>query len=154
MTELHKTNVLEEVKEITNPETGEVTIYTTKKVYKVKTQQDEFFQIYCRWIQVLTGVKPYEATRLFFILSDLMHRDNKVYITKSLKLKICEELGIKLGMYYVYLKALIKAGLVKGEEGTYELNPELVWKGKDRTRLAKISDFKVTFELPEEKITE
>lgn len=119
-------------------ETGE--IITTSKTFSVKATQDEFYMSYINnmvgFFNLKSAVDIKLITKMCMIAE---YNTGRVLITPDVRSEIKQLLNISSQQMTNSIANLKKIGLLKGQRGTYQLNPMVFWKGSNDTRNAFIS---------------
>jgi hypothetical protein len=85
-----------------------------------------FFQMFKAQLQIRSMTDVNVLTS--FCLS-MEYNSTKVKLSTSSRKQLCNDLGIANSHLSMSIKRLKAIGLIDGEDGEYEINPFLVWKG-------------------------
>lgn len=133
--------------ESVNENTGEV--LTTKKTVTFSSKSsDEFFMIFVKFIGGffdLTSALDMKLLVKFCQVADF--NTGLVLLPAGLRKELLEELNVKNSHLSNSIARLKKANLITGEQGKYELNPIVVWKGDIKTRDQLIKDKGLEFKM-------
>ena len=103
-------------------ETGE--IVTTSRTFSVKTNIDEFYFSYINNMMGFFNLKSAIDCKLITKMCMIAeYNTGRVLITPEVRREVCKLLNISTQQITNSLSSLKKIGLIKGERGTYQLNP-------------------------------
>lgn len=139
--------VVQEINTIVDHQTGEV--FTTHKEVKIKSKNaDEFYMVFVRFMSPVFKIKSITDMHVLGKMCSLMEfNSNKVFLPAGRRKTICDELDILPSNLSRSITKLKELGLIKGDSGTYEINPIVYWKGttSERAKLLKDKTIQVTF---------
>jgi predicted transcriptional regulator len=138
-----------------NNETGEIKKQEEKKVIRIP-KEDEYIKIYIKTIGVLHNI-PASADKILLEIIRYVNYDNRIIITKPVKEKIAERLGLSYSRVHNYISTLSKKNiLIREDRGMYILNPYIFGKGNwhDIYNLRKELRLDVVFKEGEIEILE
>jgi hypothetical protein len=141
--------IIEHLTESTNHDSGEVV--TIKKSISVTTKTtDEFFMIFVKYLSgffELTSAVDIKVLIKFCQCADF--NTGQVLLPAGKRKELCDELNLKSTHLSNSITRLKAKGLVIGEQGTYELNPIVAWKGdmKTREQLIKQKNMRLDFRI-------
>lgn len=147
---------IETVNTTIKDEHGTERVITSKKVFRHKTDGENFYMVfvnYVQWMYDLKGVVPLKV--LHSLLEEASVNTGKVSLSTGKKQQIINKLGISRCAFYKAVYQLVEVNAIKkvyytdadtGEEkespGDYYINPEMLWKGDKEKR----TELRVTFE--------
>jgi len=132
---------------VVDTETGEIQVVETEKLISVKTETEEFFQVYCRLIASIYELKYADDIKILIKFCEIAEfNTGKVLLPAPERKEICEQLKIQTTNMSKSIKRLRDKGLIDGEKGRYMINPSIFWKGeqKVRSQLLKENGLSVT----------
>lgn len=137
--------------EVINSDSGETT--TIKKSITVQSKStDEFFMLFVKYLSGFFELKSAIDIKVLIKFCQLADfNTGKVLLPAGSRKELCIELKMKSPHLSNSITNLKKLGLVAGEQGTYELNPMIAWKGDMKTREQLIKeknlhlDFRINF---------
>jgi hypothetical protein len=141
--------VFESLVEVTNKDSGETT--EVRKSVTVSTQGgDKFFMTFIESLSSFYRVSNITDAKLLAKMCSLVEYNSyRVLIPKAVRKEITDELEISPQTMTNSLKRLKDVNLVTGEDGSFEINPNLFWKGstKERDKILrdKGMDIKIKF---------
>lgn len=111
-------------------------VTTTQQVYSLKLKSgEEFYMTYLSFMQHLLRIKSMIDVHVLTKFCSMMQfNSNQVFITTGVRKAICAELNLHNSNLSAAIRRLRDLGLISGEEGTFEINPIVVWKGTTETR--------------------
>lgn len=120
-----------------NHVTGE--ILQTSKTFTLKvSNNDEFYMSYITFMQSIFKIKSITDVQVLAKFCIMMeYNTNKVLLPTGRRKELCEELGINNPNLSRSISRLKELNLISGDQGTYEINPTVYWKGTaaERTKL-------------------
>lgn len=126
---------------IVDTETGEVHMVETEKLVSVKTETEEFFQIYCRLIASVYELKYADDIKILIKFCEIAQfNTGVVLLPAALRKKVCEEIGILTSNMSKSIKRLKDKELLTGDRGEYKINPAIFWKGEQKVRAQILKD--------------
>jgi hypothetical protein len=137
------------IKKVFDPNTGETIV--VEKQFTVGTKDTEHF--YCTYINSIGRLYGLKSLSDFKVIIEFCVRAefNTGIIDISIKKRkeLCDKLEISSQSLSNSIARLKELRLLAGEKGTYQINPEIFWKGdaNERLRLLKTNDFKITFSI-------
>lgn len=137
-------------KEIVDTSTGEVLTFENQKVYTETIDSEHFYMTYLEYIAPLYELKSGIALLvLTWLCEHAQFNTGKVDIPAARREELCSKLGICNNALTNNLKKLKSLNLISGEKGSYQINPQIFWKGdaKSRNDLLEGKEFKVSFEI-------
>ena len=136
-------------------ETGEEITNTISKVFTEDVEStDHFFMTYIDFIAPWFNLKPEIAkTILMWLCKNAEFNTGKVSLTTQKRKDLANELGITPQTLSNSLTALKKSKLIDGNNGEFQINPKIFWKGSQESRnaLLKNATIVMTFGLEESK---
>lgn len=133
--------------------TGE-THEVTKSVTIKTDSQEEFIMLFLRSMGPLFEISSGVDIKVLFRLIQLASYNNgEILLTTEKRKKICEEFGFQNPNLSNTLNRLKKTGVIKGYQGTFELNPIFAWKGdlKERARQIKKMELDLKIQYQSDK---
>lgn len=117
-----------------NEATGEV--LTTRKTVTYSTKStDEFFMVFVKFISGFFELKSALDMKLLIKFCQIAdYNTGAVLLPAGLRKELQLELDVKNTHLSNAIARLKKSGLITGEQGRYELNPIVAWKGDIKTR--------------------
>lgn len=129
--------------------TGEEITTTTSKTFIEKVESTEhFFMTYIDFIAPWFNLKPEIAKSILMWMCQNAEFDTgKVSLTTQKRKDLCEKLQITPQTLSNALTSLKKSNLVHGKNGEFQINPQIFWKGSQKSRDALLKDkvIKMTF---------
>lgn len=120
-------------------ETGE--IITTSKTFSIRSNQDEFYMSYINnmvgFFNLKSAIDIKLITKMCMIAE---YNTGRVLITPEVRHEVQKLLQISSQQMTNSIANLKKIGLLKGQRGTYQLNPMVFWKGTNDTRNAYLRE--------------
>jgi hypothetical protein len=114
-------------------ETGEVV--TTSKTFAVKVARDEFYMSYISNMMGVFNLKSVVDIKLLTRMCMIAeYNTGRVLITSEVRKETGDLLQVSTQQITNSLYSLKKLGLIKGNRGTYFLNPMVYWKGSNDVR--------------------
>lgn len=125
----------EVVKEVLDPNTGELIKLSTEKVYSIQTTSQEFYMTFVENMKGLFSLSAGSDIKLIAALCVRAKFDTgTVDLTPFVKDEISKEVGINLPQISKSLKSLTDKGLINISKGRIEISPFVFWKGNTATR--------------------
>lgn len=143
----------ETVQTTLDPETGEVFTFTTSKVFSVKTSSENYFITFIEHLGGFYNITTKTDIALVGLLCSLAEfNTGKVLLNTTRRTEICAQLGIDKPYLSRCLKKLRDRGILQGSSDTFNINPNLFWKGslQAREEYLKNNKFIVQFEFEKE----
>lgn len=140
---------IEHTEEIIDGETGELQKQVRR--YSKSIQKDRFMMVF---LEDMTGMLSLDSAIEIRVLAQLWKRSefdtNRIYIVKSVKAEIAEELNYKFASVQNTVSKLTKKNLlIREAQSTYYLNPTYFFKGSDIARASSI-DLHISYQLDNE----
>lgn len=141
-----------------DPETGEVIHTEVTKLFKINIgRQEEFYMTYCNYLSGIYQLSYADDIKLLVKFCEWGQYDTGMVSLTASKRK---ELSLSIGMHQSNISKSIRRlkekKLISGDNGDYQLNPAIFWKGDRavRKQVLKKNGLNVTFNfnLEEEKI--
>ncbi len=105
-------------------------VMITQKSFNTKVTPDKFYMTFIEHISPLFNLKSPLARRILDIFCcKAEFNTGKVTIPSGVREEICTSLNISLQTFNNTIQKLKKSGLISGERGIYEINPNIFWKG-------------------------
>jgi hypothetical protein len=139
--------------DVLDTSTGELIRTTTQKTYSVKVDQDAFFMTYIKYMSVFFKLKYADDMKVLAKFCQICSFDKGIVVlSASQRKEIEEELNLLPTNFSRSLKRLKEIGLITGDKGTFVINPELYWKGNNKTRndILKLKELKVEIEFKQQ----
>lgn len=135
------------MKEVVDPQTGEVLLLETeKKMTKRIQSKEEFYMSYIGFMSTFYQIKGENSKNiLIWLCCNAGYNTGIVKLTPSDRKQICEELNISNNSLTNSLSQLKKLNLIQGTSGTFRINPAIFWKGDAKAREDILND--ASFEL-------
>lgn len=143
--------------QIVNQETGEIEeVITSEKKFVYDINTDSFFMTFIDFMAPLLEIKGRNTkTLLSWMCANAEYNTGKIYIPAPRIKQLSQNLNITKQCIYNGFVELKKLGLITGERGAFQLNPEIFWKGdiQARKRLLESNGNKVsvTFAIAQEE---
>lgn len=136
-------------REVVDKETGEVVSVDTSKIISRKIQDDAFYMVYIDFIAPFFKLKNNAKNILIWMCNHAEFNTGRVSLTTKDRETLADEIGICANTITNNLAALKKAGLIEGEKGVFNINPQVFWKGdlKARRDLLANNEFKIKFSI-------
>lgn len=130
-----------------NEQTGEV-LTTSKTVTFSSKSSDEFFMIFVKFIGGFFDLRSALDMKVLVKLCQLADFNTGcVLLPAGLRKDLMVCLDVKNSHLSNSIARLKKANLLSGEQGKYELNPIVVWKGDIKTRDQLIKEKGMEFKM-------
>lgn len=129
--------------------TGEVLTSITSKTFTIKTNPDKFYMTFIDYMAPLFKIRSdISKSILAWLCQHAEFNKGIVYLPSGTRKKLCEELQITSKNLSNYLKRLKDLDLIAGQDGEYQINPLIFWKGTINERNKKLSseEIRITFE--------
>lgn len=144
--------ILEHSTETTSIETGETFLVKKSISIQAKTT-DDFFMIFIKSLSGFFKIKSAVDIKVLIKFCQIADfNTGQILLPTGTRKDICSELDIQNQHLSNSIARLKTMGLVTGEQGKFELNPLLSWKGemKEREKLLKKKknmqlDFRINF---------
>lgn len=119
----------------TDPETGEIYEYSSKKEV-VKVDAEPFFLTYSKQILALYDSKVLNTTTkvLYKLLEFAEFNTGKVYMNSERVGEIMEVCKISRASYHRAINELIEIGIITKNKTTYTISENMFWKGDRKMR--------------------
>ena len=144
---------LQHIEETVDRRTGEIT--TVRKTFAVKTKtKEEFFMVFLSGLNAICSLsRPSDIKILACLCERAEYNTGTVRLTPEDRQSIMKKLDIKPQAFSNSLSRLKKAGLVAGDRGSYEVNPQHFWKGEtnERERLLKARSMDLLLQYRQEE---
>lgn len=143
-----------EREQITFDENGEESGRVLSTV-KIRTRStDEFYMTYIKFMGPIFNIKSANDMNVLAMLCTMMNYDTpKVYLPKERREEICEKIGIVSSVLSRSLASLKQLGLISGDNGTFEINPYIFWKGNSKKRIQYLKsegmELRIRFKIEE-----
>lgn len=140
------------VREVINPETGELVTLESSKITQKKIKEDSFYMTFIDFISpFINGLKTSDNARrvLTWLCSNAEFNTGKVSLTTSSRNRLCKELEISSNTLTNNLRKLKENNLISGEKGEFYIDPQIFWKGdlNARRKLLEDSEIQIKFEI-------
>jgi hypothetical protein len=139
------------VKEVLDPQTGEVLQYEASKTYKEKITSESFYMIFLDYMAPLFKIKsPITRNVLDRMCQMAEFNSGNVTMAPADRKTICDDLVINAQQFSKALKQLKELNLITGESGKFTINPYVFWKGDQAIRRKELLDnkaFQITCEI-------
>ena len=130
---------LQHIEETVDRHTGE--LQTVKKTFSVKSKhKEDFFFMFLSALNAIEPLsRPSDIKVLMHLCSAAEFNTGKVKLTSTGRKEILKTLNIKAQAFSNSISRLKETGLITGDRGEYEVNPQYFWKGTtdERSRLLK-----------------
>lgn len=138
-----------------NKDTGEM-VEVNKSVTVSTGGGDKFFMTFIESMSSLYKISCLTDVKLLAKMCCLVdYNGYRVLIPKGVRKEVMEELGINTQTMSNSLKRLKEVGLITGDDGCYEINPNIFWKGstKERDKILKNDGLEISIKFKcEEKL--
>ena len=129
-------------------DSGQIIRTTTQKTFSVKVEQDEFFMTYVKYLSAFYELKYADDIKILIKFCEICKFDTgEISLSTGLRKEIEQELNISTSSFSKSLKRLKDKGLVLGDKGLFSINPQLHWKGSNKTRAEVLKEKKVSVNL-------
>jgi DNA-binding MarR family transcriptional regulator len=130
---------LRHVEEKHDVQTGE--LLTISKTFSVKAaKSEEFFFTFLSALNAMSDLSSASDIKILAIFCSIAeYNTGKVVLSKDKRSEIAKKLKVTLQAITNSISRLKKAGLICGNRGVYEINPQYFWKGttNEREKLLK-----------------
>lgn len=143
--------------QIVNPETGEITgTLESEKKFVYNVESDNFFMTFINFMSPMFKLKGDNAKNILsWMCANAEYNTGKVYLTSSRIAELSQTLEMPKQSVYNSLVELKKLNLISGERGSFQINPEIFWKGELSARRQLINSnnntMSVTFSIAQEE---
>ena len=125
----------EKSQQVVDSITGELISETAEKTYVIKKETEPFFLTYSKQMSLLYNITSLAAIKILWKFLELaQYNTGIVLLTPLFRKKIISELDISESIFNKSIKMLTELKIISGSRGTYQINPEIHWKGSSNTR--------------------
>lgn len=146
-----KRTVTTSIKEVLDPQTGEIVKYESSKTYKEKINSENFYMVFLDYMAPLLKIKSHITRHVLDKLCQLAEfNSGKVSLSAGNRKEICDQLEINSQQFSKALKQLKELNLIDGESGMFTINPYIFWKGDQSIRRQELLNnkaFQITYEI-------
>lgn len=146
------------VKEVLDPQTGEVLQYEASKTYKEKITSENFYMIFLDYMAPLFKIKSHITRHVLDRMCQMAEfNSGNVTMAPADRKTICDDLTINAQQFSKALKQLKELNLITGESGKFTINPYVFWKGDQAIRRKELLEnkaFQITYEIIDNETTE
>jgi hypothetical protein len=146
-----KRTVTTSIKEVLDPQTGEIVKYESSKTYKEKINSENFYMVFLDYMAPLLKIKSHITRHVLDKLCQLAEfNSGKVSLSTGNRKEICDQLEINSQQFSKALKQLKELNLIDGESGMFTINPYIFWKGDQSIRRQELLNnkaFQITYEI-------
>lgn len=146
-----KRTVTTSIKEVLDPQTGEIVKYESSKTYKEKISSENFYMVFLDYMTPLLKIKSHITRHVLDKLCQLAEfNSGKVSLSTGNRKEICDQLEINSQQFSKALKQLKELNLIDGEAGMFTINPYIFWKGDQSIRRQELLNnkaFQITYEI-------
>ena len=146
-----KRTVTTSIKEVLDPQTGEIIKYESSKTYKEKINSENFYMVFLDYMTPLLKIKSHITRHVLDKLCQLAEfNSGKVSLSTGNRKEICDQLEINSQQFSKALKQLKELNLIDGESGMFIINPYIFWKGDQNIRRQELLNnkaFQITYEI-------
>jgi hypothetical protein len=146
-----KRTVTTSIKEVLDPQTGEIVKYESSKTYKEKISSENFYMVFLDYMAPLLKIKSHITRHVLDKLCQLAEfNSGKVSLSTGNRKEICDQLEINSQQFSKALKQLKELNLIDGESGMFTINPYIFWKGDQSIRRQELLNnkaFQITYEI-------
>lgn len=146
-----KRTVTTSIKEVLDPQTGEIVKYESSKTYKEKINSENFYMVFLDYMTPLLKIKSHITRHVLDKLCQLAEfNSGKVSLSTGNRKEICDQLEINSQQFSKALKQLKELNLIDGESGMFTINPYIFWKGDQSIRRQELLNnkaFQITYEI-------
>ena len=143
------------VKEVLDPQTGELLQYEASKTYKEKITSESFYMIFLDYMAPLFKIKSPIARNVLDRMCQMAEfNSGNVTMAPADRKTICDDLSINAQQFSKALKQLKELNLITGESGKFTINPYVFWKGDQSLRRKELLEnkaFQITCEIVDDK---
>lgn len=99
----------------------------------------DFYMTFAEFVNPVHRLKSANDISVLGMLCKYMDYNNQANLTTKARKEICEVIGISSSVFSRSLASLKEKGFITGEEGVFDINPFIFWKGssKEREKLLK-----------------
>lgn len=138
------------IHEVVDGTTGEVVQVETKKTFTDKIKAEHFYMTFLDYIAPLYKLKgeiPHKI--LTWLCERAIYNSGKVILSTGERKELCQELDITNPQLSNNLKKLKELNLISGDQGNYQINPQIFWKGDMQSRRSFLEgkSLQVSFEI-------
>lgn len=117
--------------QVVNPETGEITGLESEKKFVYNVESDSFFMTFINFMSPMFKLKGDNAKNILsWMCANAEYNTGKVYLTSSRIDELSQTLEMPKQSVYNSLLELKKLNLISGNRGSFQINPEIFWKGE------------------------
>lgn len=146
-----KRTITTSIKEVLDPQTGEIVKYESSKTYKEKINSENFYMVFLDYMTPLLKIKSHITRHVLDKLCQLAEfNSGKVSLSTGNRKEICDQLEINSQQFSKALKQLKELNLIDGESGMFTINPYIFWKGDQSIRRQELLNnkaFQITYEI-------
>lgn len=136
------------IRQVVDPETGELHEVETSKTFRTKVEPDRFFSVYIPKLASFYGITALSDVKVMIAFCELAEYDTGILnLNKAIRIKIQEKTGVDYSNLSKNINRLSNLGLIHHDSGTVTINPELFWKGSMRVRRELINLGGVQFKI-------
>lgn len=131
-------------------ETGEVKTIATQKVFTSKVKSEEFYMTFIDYLSPIFKIsKPSVKDLLIWMCQHADYNTGIVNLSAAIRKKICVDLNTTNSTISNSIKSLKELKLISGEGGTFQINPQVFWKGElsKRKELLDNNEIRITFSI-------
>lgn len=101
---------------------------------KKRSTDDGYVSYFGEYVDVMRGLSGSAKDLLTWMAFNSEMNTGRIYLQSFVQKEALKRLGITVVTYYRALNELKGAGIVKGGDARYYLNPRIVWKGTSEMR--------------------
>ena len=145
-----KNTYYSQTREVLDLTTGEVARLETTKRHKITIESDGFYMVFIDYVAPIFKLTNGTAKSvLSWLCCHAQFNTGRVSISQADRKEIMDSLDISKNTLSRSLNELCQKKLLKGERGTYIINPFLFWKGdlKSRNALLDAEEIQISFSI-------
>lgn len=145
-----KTTYLVDTTQVVDTQTGEIATVETVKRHKISVDSEPFYMVFIDYIAPFYNLSNTTSKNvLAWMCTKAEFNTGKISLSTKDRDDIINLLGIKKSALSNALKELNEKDLIKGEKGSYIINPQIFWKGDLLTRnnLLNTKEIQVSFNI-------
>lgn len=126
MAKTRKTTYSVETKEVIDTQTGEIGKLETTKRQKITIESEPFYMVFIDYIAPLFKLSNSTAKSvLAWMCSRATFNTGQISLSPNDRTQLMQDLNIKKSALSNILKELNDKNLIKGDRGTYTINPQI-----------------------------
>ncbi len=137
-------------REYVDCETGEIKSIETQKVFTSRVKTDSFYMTFIDYMSPIFKItKQSVKDLLLWMCKNADYNSGKIVLSSETRKQICKELDITNSTISNSIKILKELKLIEGKGGTFQINPQIFWKGElaERDKMLSNEEIQITFSI-------